>query len=92
MKLNIRTPAALLAIPMALMLAAPQSAIAQAWPTKQPIKLVAVFPPGGSVDIPPMLKGCDLLSASLASTGQQTKASNPVKSQCRGRPIRRLKY
>jgi tripartite-type tricarboxylate transporter receptor subunit TctC len=23
---------------------------AQAWPTKQPIKLVAVFPPGGSVD------------------------------------------
>ena len=25
-------------------------ALAQAWPTKQPIKLVAVFPPGGSVD------------------------------------------
>jgi tripartite-type tricarboxylate transporter receptor subunit TctC len=25
-------------------------AFAQAWPTKQPIKLVAVFPPGGSVD------------------------------------------
>jgi len=25
-------------------------AMAQAWPTKQPIKLVAVFPPGGSVD------------------------------------------
>ena len=24
--------------------------MAQAWPTKQPIKLVAVFPPGGSVD------------------------------------------
>ena len=23
---------------------------AQAWPAKQPIKLVAVFPPGGSVD------------------------------------------
>ena len=23
---------------------------AQAWPSKQPIKLVAVFPPGGSVD------------------------------------------
>jgi tripartite-type tricarboxylate transporter receptor subunit TctC len=29
---------------------APQCALAQAWPTKQPIKLVAVFPPGGSVD------------------------------------------
>jgi tripartite-type tricarboxylate transporter receptor subunit TctC len=28
----------------------PQIAQAQAWPTKQPIKLVAVFPPGGSVD------------------------------------------
>ncbi len=26
------------------------SCFAQAWPTKQPIKLVAVFPPGGSVD------------------------------------------
>ena len=33
-------------------LAAPLAAQAQAqaWPTKQPIKLVAVFPPGGSVD------------------------------------------
>jgi tripartite-type tricarboxylate transporter receptor subunit TctC len=30
-------------------LAAPHAA-AQAWPSKQPIKLVAVFPPGGSVD------------------------------------------
>ncbi|MBJ7469555.1 MAG: tripartite tricarboxylate transporter substrate binding protein [Rhodoferax sp.] len=50
MKLNIRALAPLLAIPVALMLAVPQSAIAQAWPTKQAIKLVAVFPPGGSVD------------------------------------------
>lgn len=30
--------------------ALPQGALAQAWPMKQPIKLVAVFPPGGSVD------------------------------------------
>ncbi len=28
----------------------PLQALAQAWPTKQAIKLVAVFPPGGSVD------------------------------------------
>ena len=28
----------------------PSLAVAQAWPTKQPIKLVAVFPAGGSVD------------------------------------------
>ena len=32
-----------------LLLAAP-AVFAQAWPAKQPIKLVAVFPPGGSVD------------------------------------------
>ena len=41
------------ALGLALTLAAlsvPQLAIAQAWPSKQPIKLVAVFPPGGSVD------------------------------------------
>ena len=41
------------ALGLALTLAAlsvPQLAMAQAWPTKQPIKLVAVFPPGGSVD------------------------------------------
>ena len=31
-------------------LAAPASVMAQAWPTKGPVKLVAVFPPGGSVD------------------------------------------
>ena len=30
--------------------ALPQVATAQAWPMKQPIRLIAVFPPGGSVD------------------------------------------
>ena len=41
------------ALGFALTLAAlsvPQLVTAQAWPSKQPIKLVAVFPPGGSVD------------------------------------------
>ena len=40
--LNALSAAALLALPL--------GALAQAWPAKQPIKLVAVFPPGGSVD------------------------------------------
>ena len=40
----------LFSLAVAACLAAPLSALAQAWPTKQPIKLVAVFPPGGSVD------------------------------------------
>ena len=32
------------------LLGVPMHVAAQAWPTKQPIKLIAVFPPGGSVD------------------------------------------
>jgi tripartite-type tricarboxylate transporter receptor subunit TctC len=39
-----------LAATLAANLAAAPAAWAQAWPGKQPIKLVAVFPPGGSVD------------------------------------------
>ncbi|MDP2065441.1 MAG: tripartite tricarboxylate transporter substrate binding protein [Burkholderiaceae bacterium] len=43
--------AALLALPTAGALAqATSTGSGQAWPTKQPIRLVAVFPPGGSVD------------------------------------------
>ena len=38
------------AISAAALLALPLGALAQAWPARQPIKLVAVFPPGGSVD------------------------------------------
>lgn len=34
----------------AALLALPMAASAQAWPTKGPIRMVAVFPPGGSVD------------------------------------------
>lgn len=39
-----------LAMTAAALCATPLSAMAQAWPAKQPIKFVAVFPPGGSVD------------------------------------------
>ena len=39
-----------LALAAVACLAAPLSATAQAWPGRQAIKLVAVFPPGGSVD------------------------------------------
>ena len=39
-----------LALSAAVVLFGPAVAWAQAWPTRQPIKLVAVFPPGGSVD------------------------------------------
>ena len=39
-----------LAVTAATLCATSMSAMAQAWPAKQPIKFVAVFPPGGSVD------------------------------------------
>lgn len=48
--MNSRKRAALAAlVATAGWMALPQ-AWAQAWPTRQPIKLIAVFPPGGSVD------------------------------------------
>ena len=50
MQLKIRSLSPVLAIAATLLLATAQYAQAQAWPTKQAIKLVAVFPPGGSVD------------------------------------------
>jgi tripartite-type tricarboxylate transporter receptor subunit TctC len=50
MPLNRQTLRILCALAATAALAMPLSALAQAWPGKQPIKLVAVFPPGGSVD------------------------------------------
>ena len=44
------TAATLLAAPLSALAQAASTGSGQAWPTKQPIKLVAVFPPGGSVD------------------------------------------
>ncbi len=46
-------PAAVLltaAVPLTALAQATSTGSGPAWPTKQPIKLVAVFPPGGSVD------------------------------------------
>ena len=50
MSLKRHTLRTLFTLAAATCLAAPLAAVAQAWPGKQPIKLVAVFPPGGSVD------------------------------------------
>ena len=45
----MRLTRTLAALAAALAFAAPFSATAQAWPAK-PVKIIAVFPPGGSVD------------------------------------------
>jgi len=50
MSLKRHTVRTLFTLAAAACLAAPLAAAAQAWPAQHPIKLVAVFPPGGSVD------------------------------------------
>ena len=49
-KFRFRLAALALSGALAALMAIPLQAAAQAWPSRQPIKLVAVFPPGGSVD------------------------------------------
>ena len=52
----------------------PMLAWAQAWPTKQPIKIIAVFPPGGSVD-----QVARILAQSLSQQlGQSVVVENKV--------------
>ena len=48
--MNFRSIVCATVMALAAALAIAPAAFAQSWPTKQPIKLVAVFPPGGSVD------------------------------------------
>ena len=48
--MNLTSRRLLLALTAGSCLALPWAAPAQDWPAKQPVKLVAVFPPGGSVD------------------------------------------
>ena len=48
--MNFRSVVCATVMALAATLAITPAAFAQSWPTKQPIKLVAVFPPGGSVD------------------------------------------
>ena len=48
--MNFRSVVCATVMALAAALAITPAAFAQSWPTKQPIKLVAVFPPGGSVD------------------------------------------
>jgi tripartite-type tricarboxylate transporter receptor subunit TctC len=50
MKIKNRLTGVALLSGLLALAAIPDDAAAQAWPTRQPIKLVAVFPPGGSVD------------------------------------------
>jgi len=53
---------------------APMWAWAQAWPTKQPIKIISVFPPGGSVD-----QVARILAQSLSQQlGQSVVVENKV--------------
>jgi len=48
--MNLRRRSLSVALALLALGSGAPSVLAQAWPTRQPIKLVAVFPPGGSVD------------------------------------------
>ena len=69
-------------------LATAPAALAQAWPTKQPIKLVAVFPPGGSVDQVARIRAPALIPAlpfdthrDLAGQGIEVRTGTPQTAQ-----------
>ena len=49
-----------LALAFCACLALPLSANAQGWPTKQPIKFIVVYPPGGASDVTARLIGAKL--------------------------------
>ena len=58
--MKLASTLARLALAFCACLALPLSANAQGWPTKQPIKFIVVYPPGGASDVTARLIGAKL--------------------------------